>query len=252
MNQAQERASSGPHQRKLKNYLLDRRFQVKYANLFAGIALLVSAALAYPLWTASSEMIDQSRESVELGKVVLAESRKVSQVVQMNIVESYKDDPILRKTFEADAKKKEETLNRQQASLEAQAQDLARQSRDFGILLISVLIVLVAALWFAGIWITHKVAGPVYKMKRQLKAVEAGNLEIPSSLRKGDELKDFFDAFRHMVRAMRDRQHTEIAQLEEAIQRLADSTDSDRLKDLVELRDRMKQALGPSEAPPAE
>ncbi len=253
MNQAQvAQRPSGRHQRKLRNYLLDKRFQIKYANLFAGIAFFVSAALAYPLWSASSEMIQQSQESVALGKVVLAESRKVSEVVKMNIVESkeYQDDPFLRKTFEADAKEKEELLNQQQASLEEQAETLARQSRQFAILLAAAMVALVAALWFAGIWITHKVAGPVYKMTRQIKEVEDGNLEVPSPLRKGDELMDFFEAFRHMVRAMRARQHGEIDQLEAAIQKLSESVSDEQLNPLIELRDRMKNSLGATEAPP--
>ena len=248
--QAASGRPSGRHKRKLKNYLLDKSFQVKYANLFAGIALVISAALGVLLWRASAEMIEQSQAAVTLGEEVLQESRKVSEVVAMNIVEEYGDNPLLKDAFDADAKTREAKLNEQQQSLQAQSERLARQSTQFGLLLLGVLVILVVALWFAGIWITHKVAGPIYKMTRQIKAVEDGNLEVPSPLRKGDELVEFFEAFRHMVRAMRKRQNNEIDQLDGCIQALSRETSAETLEPLIELRNGMKTSLGPTEAPP--
>ena len=58
---------------------------------------------------------------------------------------------------------------------------------------------MVVLIGLLGIYFTHKVAGPVYKMKRLLKQVGQGNLRVEARLRKGDELQDFFDTFTQMV-----------------------------------------------------
>ena len=80
-------------------------------------------------------------------------------------------------------------------------------------------------------------------MKRQLRALENGNLEVPSPLRKGDELKEFFDAFNDMVRALRKRQEEEIALLDSAISKLQESSTSEQLKPLHDLQGEMRRSL---------
>jgi nitrogen fixation/metabolism regulation signal transduction histidine kinase len=96
---------------------------------------------------------------------------------------------------------------------------------------------------FAGIVVTHKVAGPIYKMKRQIRDVGEGKLVIPGKLRKGDELVDFFEAFDNMVRNLRSRQETEIALLDAAIEKLRAERGPEALQPLRELRTHMQSAL---------
>jgi hypothetical protein len=120
----------------------------------------------------------------------------------------------------------------------------------------------VVVIGFAGIIVTHKVAGPIYKMKRQIKAVADGHLAVPGNLRKGDELVDFFEGFRDMVINLRKRQEHEIALLEAAIEALergpvsterkcaacgtmlpSANADDGALTPLYEVRKEMKAAL---------
>lgn len=250
-NQSGSDRPSGRHQRKMRNYLLDRRFQLKYANFVAGIAFFISAALGILLWRASIEMVQQSQAAVAMGEEVVGESRKVSEVVKMNIIKDpiYNDNPILKEAFESDAKLQDEKLQLQHDTLRDQSARLQRQSRQFTFILLAVLAVLVGALWLAGIWITHKVAGPVYKMKKQFLAVERGDLEVPSALRKGDELREFFEAFRHMVRSMRARQNSEIDQITAIIRELSAVVSEEQLASLIALRDQMRGSLGATERP---
>ncbi|MEP7125893.1 MAG: HAMP domain-containing protein, partial [Byssovorax sp.] len=99
MSDAQSPAASGRHNRSAKNYLIDRNFQLKYTAFLVGIALALSVILGLILWRTSSEVIEQSQSAVEQGretvkqgqqtidrgKQVLVQSRRVSQVVAMNI-----------------------------------------------------------------------------------------------------------------------------------------------------------------------
>jgi nitrogen fixation/metabolism regulation signal transduction histidine kinase len=238
-------APSTRSQRKLRNYLLDRSFQLKYANFCAGIALLLSSALGLLLWNASEATVSQSRAAVALGAEVLTESRKVSEVVAMNIVKDpvYSDNPGLQSAFQADAENQAKVLGSQQARLEAQAANLERSRRQFGLLLVASLAAAVVLLWMGGIVLTHRVAGPIYKMKRQMRALQRGNWMVPGPLRRGDDLKEFFDAFNEMVGSLRSRRESELHELEEILESLPSSgNDAARLR-LTSLRNRLQEVL---------
>lgn len=251
--------AGGRHQRRLRNYLLDTQFQLKYTGYLVAIAVVLSASLGFILWRTSNAVLAQSYSTVNkgeqvvtFGKQVVEESRKVSAVVQMNIVkdEAYKDNPELLEAFKTDAqaqddrlKKQQEQLESQAASLKQQSADIASQQRTMMTSLTAVLLLLVFGIGVAGILVTHKVAGPIYKMKRQIREVGEGKLKIPGKLRKGDELVDFFEAFNDMVVAWRKRQEDEIALLDAAMKQLEGKAEAADLEPLKKLRAEMQGTL---------
>lgn len=248
MSDAQSPAASNRQQRSARNYLLDRNFQLKYTALLVGIALALSMALGLILWRTSSKVIEQSQraveqgretvkqgqETIDRGKQVLVQSRRVSQVVAMNIAKEYKDDPELAKTFNESAAKDEAKLKEEQdrlerdaaflaaraSELELQAQTVALQQNALLIGLVAGLGLLVICVGLAGIVFTHKVAGPIFKMKRLLRQVGEGKLVVREKLRKGDELQHFFEAFENMVNDLRSRQMAEISKVDKILERL--------------------------------
>ena len=250
---------SGRHQRRLRNYLLDAHFQLKYTAYLVGTAILLSVALGTLLWSVSREVILQShrtvkqgQETVQRGQEVLRESQKVSAVVHMNIVKDpvYASNPELAAVFNDSAREQDERLKVQQEklesdalSLEQQTQGLRRQQTYMFVVLLSLLSLLVAGIGLAGIIVTHRVAGPIYKMKRLLAYVGDGHLMLSEKLRKGDELQHFFDAFEKMVDSLRRRQQNEIAMLDQAIAGLEGSVDDAHLTQLRALRREMQSAL---------
>lgn len=251
--------AAGRHQRRLRNYLLDPPFQLKYSGYLVGIAVLLSLGLGTFLWRTGQAVISQSQEAVEQGenvvargREVLAESQKVSAVVSMNIVRDpdYSQNPALLEAFKADAEKQDARLADQQKALEQQAASLKRQASELTtkqrvmfLTLCGALTLLVILIGLAGIVVTHRIAGPVHKMKRQIREVGRGHLQIPSKLRRGDELTDFFEAFEHMVISLRKRQEREITELEKAIASLENKAEPAALSPLHQLRNEMKAAL---------
>ena len=197
-------APGGKQQRRLRNYLLDPQFQFKYTGYLVGITLLLGLGLGSVLWRTSEAVLEESHKAVEQGeqvvtrgREVLAESQKVSAVVQMNIVRDpdYSQNPALLEAFRADAEKQDARLAAQQRALEQQAEALKRQAhaltaqqRVTFFTLCGGFTLLVVLIGFMGIVVTHKVAGPVYKMKRHLREVANGRLQVPNRLRRGDEL----------------------------------------------------------------
>jgi nitrogen fixation/metabolism regulation signal transduction histidine kinase len=250
--------AEGParHQRSAKNYLLDRHFQLKYTGFLVGIALFLSIALGLLLWSTSSQVIRQSQRAVDQGRETVKQSqstvargqqvvqlsRKVSQVVSMNIAKEYKDDPELAKTFGEEAQKDEARLKDEQAKLEKdeaflqqrahelsmQASEVATQQKVLLGGLVAALALLVLGIGIAGIVFTHKIAGPIFKMKRLLRQVGEGKLVVRERLRKGDELQHFFESFEKMVDDLRARQEEKIAKVDAILARLDEAPVSQR------------------------
>ena len=94
-----------------------------------------------------------------------------------------------------------------------------------------------------GIYFTHKVAGPVYKMKRLLRQVGQGNLRVEARLRKGDELQDFFDAFTQMVAGLRDMEKKQLDDVDKAIDAVDRGAKDEAKASLGRVREAMKSAL---------
>jgi nitrogen fixation/metabolism regulation signal transduction histidine kinase len=256
--------ASGRHQRRLRNYLLDSHFQLKYTGYLVGTAILLSVALGTLLWSVSREVIAQShqtvkqgQETVQRGQEVVRESQKVSAVVHMNIVKDpvYGTNPELAAVFNESTREQDERLKDQQDKLEADARSLQKQSQDLGrqqtymfMVLITLLSLLVIGVGVAGIIVTHRVAGPIYKMKRLLGYVGDGHLMLTEKLRKGDELQHFFDTFEKMVNSLRKRQEVEIEMLDRVIAGLESSVSDEQMKQLRALRRHMQDALETSPA----
>jgi len=68
-----------------------------------------------------------------------------------------------------------------------------------------------------GIVITHKVAGPLYKISTYYAKMREGHLGPVYNLRKGDQLQEHFEQFRTMHEAVRKRTQEEVEQLAKAI-----------------------------------
>lgn len=251
--------ATGRHQRSIKNLLLDKKFQLKYTGYLMGIAFILSASLGFVLFRTSSKLVEQSARSaaqgtqiVDLGKEVLDESKKVSAVVRMNIVKDpiYQDDPDLLAAFNSDAVEQDKKLDGQHAKLEAQRAALVSQAKNLQLVHRAVLVslagllsLLVLGIGAAGIFVTHKVAGPIFKMKRHLGEVAEGKFQVPWSLRKGDELVEFFEAFRSMVVSLRSDREAHLAQLESAASSLEIGETTAAADKLRSLAEDMKKAL---------
>ncbi|MFO0672082.1 MAG: hypothetical protein U0235_21060 [Polyangiaceae bacterium] len=222
----------GRHNRSIKNYLLDSRFQLKYTSYLLGVALAVSAVLGTVLWTSSREVVAQSQRVVD-------ETKKVSEIVRMNMKEDpiYKDNPELTAAFNAESTASEQKIIQQQQAL------VAKQT-TMGISLVGGLSVMVFLIGLMGIFITHKIAGPIYKMKMLLRQVGDGKLNFQGRLRKGDELQDFFETFQEMVEKLKDRQAKEVETLEAAMEEARTSgAGQSSLSKIAMVRDEMKRAL---------
>ena len=225
-------APPAKYKRSIKNYLIDSRFQLKYTSYIILVAVVISAVLGTFLYRTSRDVVQEGHKVVE-------ESKKVSDVVRMNIAKDpiYSDNPELAAAFAAGASESDKKIEDQQASL-------VHQQHVMLYTLVLALTMMVVLLGLLGIYITHKVAGPIYKMKMLLRQVGEGKLRFEGRLRKGDELQDFFEAFAVMVERLRARQSRELEQLERALEIARDGGASeDTVVKMSLVRDRIKTSL---------
>lgn len=238
-------AGSAPpkYKRSIRNYMLDTRFQLKWTGYLIGVALLISVILGGSLYHTSSKVTAQSQKVIGTGQELLEESRKNSELVKMSI-QNFGGDPVLVESFAEGDKKQEAELKKKHDQLAAhQAETLAEQ-RTMLMSLVAGLLLLVVLIGLVGIYITHKVVGPIYKMKMLLRQVGDGKLNFQGRLRKGDELQDFFEVFAAMVEKLKDRQRREVAELEDAMEAARTSGASDAaIAKIALVRDEMRAAL---------
>jgi nitrogen fixation/metabolism regulation signal transduction histidine kinase len=161
------KAGQRPYKRKLSNYLLDKRLQLRYVVMVTAVSALISGALGYLIW--------------------LQETEASSDVV--TAVDS---------AFGDDAEIKAEIHDNMVGRTEGDDRDLILRMAGVGLGLMTVLFAYLVVM-------THKVAGPLYKVSRYFDEMSAGRLGPVYSLRKKDMLQDFYDKFRDMHESLREQ-----------------------------------------------
>ena len=253
-------AKAGSYRFTRTNYLVDSRFQLKYTGLIVLVTVFVSAGLFTFLWKTSAAVVRESRVAAEQssravaeGRRALSESKKASEHMTMSLINNpvHMDNPKFLQQAIEDARKQDEVirdqvlaLTKQQDALAPQLAAVARRQSQMLIGLGGALALLIIVIGVLGVYFTHRVAGPIYKMKQLLRQVGEGKLVFEARLRKGDELQDFFEAFSSMVDRLHGRQVKAFGALERAIETArAGGADGDEIARITSVHDEVKRAL---------
>jgi nitrogen fixation/metabolism regulation signal transduction histidine kinase len=238
-------AAPPKYKRSVRNYLLDAKFQLKWTGRILFVAIGISALMGIFLYRTSREVTQQSEKVIAQGEALIKESQKNSDLVKMQIKDQYADSPELAATFNKSADDLDKQLQAKHAALEAQAGETRTQQQTMLLSLVAGLSLLVVLIGLLGIYFTHKVVGPIYKMKMLLRQVGDGKLNFQGRLRKGDELQDFFEVFNTMVERLKQRQAAEVEELDAAMAEAKASGASDAsIARIAQVRDEMRASLG--------
>lgn len=168
------------HNRKLSNYLLDKSLQLRYVLFVTILSAIIAGTLGYMIY-------DQRR--------------------------------IASESIEGDLK----ALTQADASKEFQEQVTSGLESDDQLLVFKMVTVgfgLVVILSAYLVIMTHKVAGPLYKVSLYFEQMAEGRLGVVTPLRKGDMLQDFFGDFKTMHEALRAQSLADADAMERAAQAL--------------------------------
>ena len=167
-------ANNKKPKRKLSNYLLDKKLQLRYVIFVTALSAIICGTLGYLIWqqadVATNTIRQQLSETPEMADEVIA-------------------------------------------SLQSKDQNLIFVMAGAGLGLVIVLS-------FFLVVMTHKVAGPLYKVTLHFDRMRDGRLDTPYALRKGDMLQDFFTKFMNMHTTLKLR-HVECNEKLKAFNELA-------------------------------
>jgi hypothetical protein len=243
-NTAAHGAQGAPPKRLLRNYLLNPRFQLKYTAMICGVALVLSTGLSVIVFRNANAARIQAEHAVSQAEVAFRESKTSAEILHTNTMMNVGDNPELVAQINRDLRRAEAELTAKLAESRQSRENIERNYARLKITLFVGVALLVLLLGLSGIVITHKLVGPVFKLKRLLRTVGKGNLDIRERLRKGDELEDLFEVFLEMVNSLRKSQSDEIAQLDAAIaDARAGNAPASSIEKLEALRARMQATL---------
>ncbi len=227
-----------------RTYLINPRFQLKYTALLVGVVLTVMLVLGAMVGRTAAEATDYAQLAVAEAERAMNESRSNSTLAHQNVVLAAADNPELVKIMDdanAEADKKAE---RDLEEVRGRKQEIVRQRARITTALVVSGVLLAVLLGAMGILITHRVVGPVHKLKRLLRQVGTGRLATRERLREGDELSDLFETFLQMTYSLNAMQRSRVATLDDAIRdAMASGVSSVVIDDLRALRAQMVLGL---------
>ncbi len=180
-------SGAGPrprYKRRLSNYLLDKKLQLRYVLIVTILSGVIAGALGYLIY----QQERAASESIERDLAALTRSDS-----------SHED-------FES-------TVS---SGLESGDRELVYKMVGVGIGLVVILSLYLLIM-------THKVAGPLFKVSMYFDRMAVGRLGVVTPLRHGDMLQDFYANFKDMHDAVRARANDDAASLEGAMGALRDS-----------------------------
>ncbi len=170
-----------PYRRTLKNFLLDRKLQLRYIITITAVSAVIAGVLGFLIWRQGSETTDD---------------------VVANIARTYADDAALSDDVASDLSESDDKLIWQMAGFGA------------GLALILSLFLLI---------LTHKVAGPLFKLSMHFDDLALGKFKEVRSLRRFDMLHGFHSKFEHTHAAMRTALVDDIAAMEAVLTAAGDA-----------------------------
>jgi hypothetical protein len=159
-------ATGRPYRRRLSNYLLNKRLQLRYVGFVTILSTILSGTLGYLIWQQEHQASSQ----------ILASVDTLCEGGDTEACDEFRDD-----------------LD----------ENLSRYDTNLVLIMGGVGIGLVVVLFLFMVVMTHKVAGPLYKISTYFDKMARGQLGPVYPLRKGDMLMDFYDKFQSMHEAVR-------------------------------------------------
>jgi hypothetical protein len=132
-----------------------------------------------------------------------------------------------------------------EAELDAAFQaQLADSDAQTVLVMIATLALFNVALFLIGVFITHRMAGPIYVFRRYLLALSEGRIPQIRRLRKGDEFKEVLEALEIACDGIQGRTEADIALLNRAVDALSGQGDREEVRQsLLEQVEKKRAAL---------
>ncbi len=226
------------------SYLINPRFQLKWTGYLVVVVFLVMAVLGTVIARVAGRASDTASVAVKQAEKAYEESR-VNNILTRQTVQG-SDNAALKAVMDESLSEVDAQSEKNLADVRTKQSEIASDRRNLQLLLGGSGLALLVLLAVMGVVITHRIVGPVHKMKRLLRRVSTGRLNIEDRLRKGDELEDLFDTFLQMTYSLRAMQAARLATLDGALRRAeASATPPEVIEGMRALRAQLVLGLEP-------
>ena len=133
------------------------------------------------------------------------------------------------------------------------ALEISNVQSDLIFYLILIQVVLALVVFLSFIFFTHKIAGPLYKLRIHLEGIREGKAITPLNFRSGDYFHEVADEVSLFLETIRSKQERDFEQIEDVVQYLDNISTiipedkkpvmSEISRQLIEIRDRYKNTL---------
>jgi hypothetical protein len=190
--------------KKRKQYIIDKNFQLRHTFSIIGIVSVITAIILGAITASVVYNNNKLRENnIKITNIYEIEN---SIFVSLSSLPEAVKDLNLRKALIQNSKNHDrnmETLNR----IIAFNTNIIKYNR---VLLASILAIILfesIVLFIILIRKTHRISGPIYVISNFMKDIIEGRDPKLRPLRDKDELKEFYELFQDMVKAIRKREH---------------------------------------------
>lgn len=97
---------------------------------------------------------------------------------------------------------------------------LEQQNHLYTYSLLGTFIGVTLVLFILGIFVSHRLAGPIFALTRRMNDLAQGNFNVSLTLRKSDEFQEVKDKFNHLVKALQNQVSGELIKMNSAIETL--------------------------------
>lgn len=235
----------GSKKRQWRNFLIEPKFQLKFAAYLIAVTLVLAGVLGAFLFRNTQALLDEASHSLEARSRAAEASRELSNATLSNELIKKMGDPVFVAQLQAASQTIDERYEAERASILAQRAELVRRQRSMWLAFAGTLAGFLFLITLTTIVLTHRVAGPLMRIRRMVKEVAAGTIRPPPyGLRESDELKDIFDATRGMMHVLRKQSEDDVLVLSHALERAQqEGAKGEWLEDLRTLESRIKARL---------
>lgn len=222
-----------PRKRQLRNYLLDAPLQLRFTSVLLLGTLLGAGLLGLFLARALNRLGDQAERAVEARAAAAQASHELHNAALSKTLLERFGDPQFTAQMERQSKAIDAAYVAEQAQVAEQRLEVQREQRRIGWLVLLSVGVFSLGVLALGIVLTHRIAGPVFRVRRLLADVREGRREVPShGLRDGDELRELFEAASALVQTLRSEDEATLATVSEVMK--SGGPGAERLRPLQE------------------
>jgi hypothetical protein len=192
------------YKRTWKNLLLNKRYQLRFTLFMVGLSAILMSLLGWWVMTVAARATTLAVNNTGTACQGLPGARPAA-AAEPAPAESAPAEP----GSEGARPRRRPVVTIDDSGM----QELEDRQRLIFWVLVGAGVVLALGLLLYGIKMTHRVAGPLYKITLYLAKLRGGVYDTVYNLRKGDHLVDFYNQFKAAHAGMRGLQQDDVARL---------------------------------------